>query len=157
VHPASLCDLGHQADTARPTRLVASPATPNERMPMGIPVSRSLANGLAQFAPGFKTSASQRQRAQDLPPRLDQVQIGGVFGLKDELPAWVCQGKQEHVGRPMSTQVVHDGIDPLGIVRQPGIGLVQEVGEVDRRPAGIPQVRLRAGAPGRGCHPRRRS
>ena len=85
-------------------------------MPMGIPVGCSLTNCLAQLLPGFETPSFQRQRTQDFPPRLDQVQVGGIFGLEDELPALVGQAKQEHVGCAMRTQVVQDGIDPFSIL-----------------------------------------
>ncbi len=61
----------------------------------------------------------------------------GVLGLEDELPARMRHGKQEHISRPMGAQIVQDGVDPLDLGGQPGIDLVQEVGEVDRRAAVI--------------------
>ena len=51
------------------------------------------------------------------PPRLDQVQIGRVFGLEDKLPTWVGQRKQEHVGGAVAIEIVHHCVDP----RDPGV------------------------------------
>src|SRR5512141_738988 len=135
VHPTSLSDLGHEADAARPTGLVTSAVAPNERMPMGIPVGRSIMDRLADVSPGFETAALLSQRAQCLPPRLDQVQVGGVLGLEDELPALMSQGKQEHVHGPMRRQVVQNRVHPVRLGWQPGVYLFQEGGEVDRRTA----------------------
>jgi hypothetical protein len=43
-------------------------------MPMGIPAGNRIVNRLTQFDSAFEAAGLQRQRAQDLPPRFDQVQ-----------------------------------------------------------------------------------
>src|SRR3712207_9381865 len=48
---------------------------------------------------GLEPAPFQSQGAQHLPLRLDQVQIGGIRGLEDELPARVKQAEQQHVRR----------------------------------------------------------
>jgi hypothetical protein len=63
-------------------------------MPMGIPVARCGLHRRADLLPGLKPVAFERQRAQNLPPRLDQVEIGGILGLEDELEARMRQGKE---------------------------------------------------------------
>ena len=57
----------------------AAPTTPHERMSMRVPVRRRLNHGLLDFGPGLETAAFQRQGAQDLPPGLDQIQVGSVL------------------------------------------------------------------------------
>lgn len=105
---------------------------------MGIPVSSRIVNGLTQLAPGLESAPFQRQRAQHLPPRLDEVEIGGVLWLEDELPAWMRDRKQEHISRPMSAQVVQNRANAIGLGWQPGVDFVQEIGEVEReRPSWV--------------------
>ncbi len=62
-------------------------------MTMSVPISRRSFNRLLNFRPGFETAASGRERAQRLPPRLDQVEIGGILRLKDEIPTRMPQTK----------------------------------------------------------------
>ena len=65
---------------------------------MLVPVRGGAPDGVFDLGPGLEATAFQCQRAQDFPPRLDQVQIGRIFGLEDELPARMGQREQEHVG-----------------------------------------------------------
>ena len=69
------------------------PATlsPNKGMPMSVPVRRGCLNGLTHLLPGFEAAAFEGQRSQHFPPRLDQIEIGRVDGLKDELPGGMGQ------------------------------------------------------------------
>jgi len=60
------------------------------------------------------------QRAQDFPPRLDQIQIGCVFRLEDKLSARVRQLQQQHVQNAMDVEV-HRGIDPLDSAVDPAV------------------------------------
>ena len=52
-----------------------------------------------------RTAIRQRERAQYLPPRLDQAQVRGVRRLEQELPPRVRQAEQQHVGRAVDQQV----------------------------------------------------
>src|SRR5262249_19208646 len=71
------------------SRSVATAAPPDERMAVLVPVGRRFFDGLADVLPRLEPTPFQRQRAQHLPPRLDQVQVRRVLRLEDELPAGV--------------------------------------------------------------------
>ena len=91
------------------------------------------------FLPALEPSALERQRAQNLPPGLDQIEVRGVLGLKDELPARMGQGEQQHIGGAMHVQVVDDRMDPLDLIRDPGLHLL-------RKSTQLAMVRPRYGA-----------
>ena len=93
--------------------LMATPAAPDEGVSVGVPVGRRSHYGLNDLLPGLKAPALERQRAQHLPPWLDQVEIGGVLGLEDHLPARVRQHEQQHVRGTVRAQIVEDDVDPL--------------------------------------------
>ena len=102
---------------------------------MSIPISRGSFNCLLNFRPGFKAATFERERAQRLPPRLDQVEIGGVLRLKDELPTWMLQTKQEDITRAMCAQVINNNrIDTIEICRQPLVDPLKKVHSVECRP-----------------------
>ena len=92
VHPVQLGRLRRQADACLAARSIAATLALNEGMSMLVPISGGLGHGLAHFLPDLEPSALDRERAQHLPPRLNQVQIGGVCGLEDKL-----QNKEEVV------------------------------------------------------------
>ncbi len=62
---------------------------------MGILVGGGRLNSSADVIPGCKTTSLQSQRTQHFPPGFDQVQIGGVLGLKDKLPTRMGQAEQQ--------------------------------------------------------------
>ena len=68
---------------------------------MSVPISRGSFDCLLNFRPGFKAATFERERAQRLPPRPDQVEKGGILRLKDELPTRMLQTKQEDITRSM--------------------------------------------------------
>src|SRR3954469_327089 len=91
-----------------------TPATaPDEGMLVLVPVGGCAFDGLFDLGPGLEASTLQRQGAHDLPPGLDQVQVGRVLGLEDELPARMEQAEQKHVRRAVGIEVVDDCIDTL--------------------------------------------
>ncbi len=100
--------------------------SPAEGMAVCVPVRGCLLDGLADLLPSLKAPPSQREGAEHLPPRLDQVQIGRICGLEDELPPRVGQAEQQHISGPMGTQVIGDGIDPLDLGREPALNLLKE-------------------------------
>ena len=53
--------------------------------------ARGRGHRLAELLPRLEPTALQRQGAQHLPPRLDQVEVGRVRRLEDELPAGMGQ------------------------------------------------------------------
>jgi hypothetical protein len=116
---------------------MASAVAPDERMPMPVPVGRRLVDGPAHLLPRLEPTPLQRQRLEHLPPRLDQVQVRGVHRLEDELPAGMRQAEQQHVGRPVGTQVVEDRVDPRDLRRDPRLDVPEEVGPVRRRAAAV--------------------
>src|SRR6266436_5349218 len=121
---------------------------PDEGMLVGIPVGRRHACGGCELLPGREAAALERQGPQDLPPRLDQVQVGGVGWLEDELPTRVGQAEEQHVVGMMHVEVIEDGVDALALRRDPGIHLLEEVEPVDN---GASAIVLDAGVTGRGA------
>src|SRR3954464_5520614 len=114
---------------------MAPPASPEEGMHVLIPVGGGAFNGLLDLGPGFEPAAFQSQGAEHLPPWLDQVEVGRILGLEDELPAWMEQAEQQHVGRAVGAEVVGHGIDPLDRGIDPGFDRAQEVDPVGCRSA----------------------
>ena len=84
---------------------MAPTASPDEGMLVLIPVGGGAFNGLLDLGPGFEPAAFQGQRAQHLPPRLDQVEIGCILGLEDELPAWMEQAEQQNIRRAVGAEL----------------------------------------------------
>src|SRR3712207_5323047 len=105
---------------------MTAPSPPDEGVAVRVPVSGCLRDGLYDRVPGLEAAAGESQRAQHLPPRLDEVEVGGILRLEHHLPARVRQHEQEHVGGAMAAQVVGDGVDPLDPSGQPGFDLLQE-------------------------------
>ena len=66
---------------------MSASTTPDKRMLMGIPIGRGCLDCLLDLLPGLKTPAFERQRTQDLPPGFNQIEIGRIRGLIDELRA----------------------------------------------------------------------
>src|SRR3954453_6393219 len=118
--------------------------TPDEWMPVIVPVGRGSSDRLLDLGPGLETAALQRQRAQHLPPGLDQVQVGGILGLEHELPAWMQQAEQQHVGSAVDVKVVEHRVDPRDRRIDPGLDRAQEVDPVDRGAALVAQRENRA-------------
>src|SRR3954470_5957276 len=109
---------------------MAPTASPNEGMLVLVPVGGGAFNRLLDLGPGLEASPFQGQGAQHLPPRLDQVEVGRVLGLKDELPAGMEQAEQQYVRRAVSAEIVSYRIDPLDCGIDPGLDLAQEVDPV---------------------------
>src|SRR5579859_2906721 len=126
-----------QQGDAGPPGLMATAATPNEGVTMSIPIHGGLAHGLTDLLPAVETPPLEREGTERFPPGFDQIQVGGVGRLEDELPARMGQGEQEDVGRAVGAQVVLDGEDAHGVARQPGVDALQEVGPVGDGAAGI--------------------
>src|SRR5712692_6226961 len=106
---------------------MAAPAAPDEGMTMGVPIGRGGDDGRLELVPGLEAFAFEGERAQGLPPRFDQVEVGGVLGLEDELPARMGQGEEQHIERTVGAEVVEHRIDAFSIGRQPRLDLRQEV------------------------------
>ena len=96
-------------------------------MAVGIPVGGRVGDRRGDLVPGLEAAALERERAERLPPGLDQVQVGCVGRLEDELPAWVGQDEEQDIGRPVGVQVVQDGVDALDLGRGPRLDALQEV------------------------------
>ncbi len=76
------------------------------QMAVRVPVRGGRLDGPADLLPTLDAAARECQRAQELPPRLDQGPVGGVPGLEDELPARMRQVEQPHGGGAVDVQVV---------------------------------------------------
>src|SRR3954462_6929572 len=113
-----------------------TPATaPDEGMFVLVPVGGCAFDGLRDLGPGLEAAPFEGQGAQDLPPGLDQVQVGRVLGLEDELPARMEQAEQQHIRRAVGIEVVEDCIDALAHRIDPGLDRAQEIDPVGPRAA----------------------
>src|ERR1700760_2356767 len=112
-------------------------ATPDKGVLVGVPVLGATPPGLLDLGPCIEAPPLQRQRAQHLPPRLQQVQIGGINRLEHELPARVGQREQQHVWGGVSVEIVHHRIDPFDSRIDPTLDLAEEVNPVRGGAAGI--------------------
>jgi len=92
---------------------VSASTTPDKGMLMGIPVGGGFLDRLLNLLPVLKALAFERQRAQDLPPGFDQVQVGRIGGLIDKLEAGMMDHEQQQVATMVHLQIVHDGVDAL--------------------------------------------
>jgi hypothetical protein len=61
--------------TGATRQLMSTSAPPDKGMLVGIPIGGSGFDGLHDLLPGLKALAFERQGAQDLPPRFDQIQV----------------------------------------------------------------------------------
>src|SRR5918997_3887531 len=120
------CGFGQERDAGLAPRAMAAPPSPGEGMAVRVPVSGRLRDGLGDLVPGFEATPGEGERAQHLPPRLDEVEVGGVFRLEHHLPARVRQQEQQHVGSAMAAQGVGNGVNALDLLRQPALDLLQE-------------------------------
>src|SRR5829696_5233881 len=68
-------------------------------MAMGVPVVPRFLDGVLELPQRLEEAPGQRQGPGRLPPRLDEVEVGGVLGLEDELPARVGYGQGFPGGR----------------------------------------------------------
>ena len=73
---------------------MATSPSPDERMLMGIPVGGGRLDRRLDLFPGLKALALERQRALDLPPGFDQVQVGRIGRLIDKLPTRMMDHEQ---------------------------------------------------------------
>src|SRR4051794_35945384 len=75
------CGLGQEGDAGLATRTMAASPSPGEGMAVRVPVVGRLCDGLGDLVPGLEAPPGQGEGAQHLPPRLDQVEVGGVVRL----------------------------------------------------------------------------
>src|SRR5947209_4609652 len=92
---------------------MSASTTPDKGMLMCIPIGSGCLDCLFDLLPVLKTSAFERQRTQDLPPRFDQIEISCIGGLIDKLPARMMDHEQQQVATMVHLQIVHDGVDAL--------------------------------------------
>src|SRR3954454_8136553 len=98
VRPLSYCDIWHGGDPGAARGAVPPSAAPEERVLVLVPVRGGAPDGLFDLGPCLEAAGLERQRAQNLPPRLDQVEVSRIFGLEHELLTRVGEREQEHIG-----------------------------------------------------------
>src|SRR5512142_3024166 len=138
-------DTRERRDPRPSPRPVPTTAAPEERVPMVVPVGRGFLDRTTDLLPRLEPTPLQCQTPQHLPPRLDQIQVGRVLGLEDELPPGKSQREQQHIHRPMSLQVTDDGVDALDLRWDPRLDPTQEIGPVGGAATGIGVGQRRAG------------
>ncbi len=104
---------------------------------MSVPVQGCLSHRVHHFLPCLEPSALDRARAQNVPPRLNQVQVGSIFWLKDELPAWVRKLEEQHVPCAMHIEMVHSSVHSLDLSGNPCLDTLQNVNPVADRPTRV--------------------
>src|SRR3954468_16808731 len=137
VHPLNACDIWCCRNTETTWHAMAPSATPNKRMLVGVPVLGGALHGQLNLGPCLKATPLQCKRAQHLPPRLQQVQIGGIDRLEHELPPRGGQREQQHVSGSVGIEIVHHRIDPFNSRIDPPLDLAEEVNPVGEGAAGI--------------------
>src|SRR5262245_45145 len=68
-------DTGHGGHTGGALRPVPPPVAPDERVPVGVPVTGRPLHGRLDLRPRLEPPVLEGQRPQHLPPRLDQVPV----------------------------------------------------------------------------------
>jgi len=113
VHPLNTGRLRHTSDPIPARQAMPAPSAPHEGVTMRVPIRTCFDDRVLDRLPGQKLPPLQCQRFQDLPPRLDQVQIRRIRRLEDELPARMRQGEEQDIGSFVGRQIIEDCIDPL--------------------------------------------
>ena len=105
---------------------------------MLVPVDGGSGHRLAHLLPGLESTTLQGQGAQDLPSRLNQIELGGD-GLEDELPARMDQRPAQDIERAMGGEIVEHGVHPPGVRIKPRLDVIEEIDPVGDGAAGIEQ------------------
>src|SRR5579871_1918411 len=116
---------------------MSSASTPDIGMFMCIPISRCFLYRLLDLFPGLEASPLERERLERFPPGFNQVQVGGVGGLKDKLPARIGQIEEQHVDGSVHRQVIEYGVNSLHVFGDPLLQLLEKVDPVDQRSARV--------------------
>ena len=85
VHPLNTGRFRYPGDPVLSRHAMPATLGPHEGMPMRVPVVARRTDRPLDRLPRREPSPLQRQRLQDLPPRLDQIQVGGMDRREDEL------------------------------------------------------------------------
>src|SRR5437016_7087562 len=117
---------------------------PDKGMLMCIPIGSGGLDRLLDLLPVLKASAFERQRTQDLPPGFNQIEIGRIGGLIDELPTRMMDHEQQQVPSMMHLQIVHERINALCVGWDVLVHVAEEVHKVDGAAA---RVALRPAVP----------
>src|SRR3954463_11732028 len=133
VHPLSYCGIWHDGDAGAACGAVPPSTAPKEGMLVRVPVRGGAPDGFFDLGPGLEAAAFEGHRAQNFPPRFDQVQVSRVLGLEHELPARVGQSEEQHVGGAVDVEVVHHGVDPRDIGVDPALDCAEETDPVCSR------------------------
>src|SRR6185312_82865 len=130
VHSLSCFCIWYSGDPGAACDAVPPFAAPDKGMLVLVPVRGSAPDGFFDLGPGLEAAALECQRAQDLPPRLDQVQVGRIFGLEDELPARVGEREQENIGGAVDVEIVYHRVDPFDPGVDPALDRAEEIDPV---------------------------
>src|SRR4051794_20053458 len=130
VHPLSYYNIWHGGDPGAARGAVSPSAAPDKGVLVRVPIRGGAPDGFFDLGPSLEATAFQRQRAQDLPPRFDQVQIGRILGLENELPARMGEREQQHIGGTVDVEVVHHRVDPLDSSLDPALDRAEEIDPV---------------------------
>lgn len=118
---------GHDPDAGASGGSVPPATAPDVGMATLIPIVPCPRDRLLDLLPRLEVAAGERQRPEGLPLRLDQVEVGSVLGLEDELPAGAGQAEEQDVVGPVRSQVVHDGVDPVDAFGHPLLYFLEEI------------------------------
>src|SRR5215213_10431928 len=79
------CGPRWEGDAGLAARAMTPPLSPGEGVAVRIPVGGRLRDGCRDLVPSLEAASCQGERAQHLPRRLDEVEVGGVFRLEHHL------------------------------------------------------------------------
>ena len=82
VHPLNERKFRDGGNPEAAALAMASPPAPDEGMLVLVPVGGGPSHGPLDLGPGLEAASFQGQRAQRLPPGLDQVQVSRAPGWK---------------------------------------------------------------------------
>src|SRR5450759_406086 len=115
-------------------------AAPDIGMRMRIPVGGGRFNRINDLLTGGKPTPFEGERAQRLPPGLNQVQVRRILGLIDELPTRMMQREEQQIIAMVDIQIVHNGRDTLDLGWDLGINVAETVDKVRTSAPGIVAV-----------------
>src|SRR4051812_11618944 len=105
---------------------MTAPPVPVKGVTVIIPVLGSPLDGGDNLGPVLEALTRKGQRLEDLPPRFDQVEVGGVFGLEHEFPSRMADHEEQDVRAAMRIQVVQNRNDVLASIWDRSIHPVEE-------------------------------
>jgi hypothetical protein len=115
---------------------MAPPPAPVKWLFVRVPLRGRVLDRLTDVISRLEATPCERDRAQDLPLRLNHVQGSGALGLQDELPTRMRDRKKPHVSGAMGAQMINYRIDQFPLCGQLGLDPCQAINPIGTRAIG---------------------